>query len=141
MQRRTHSRTINAPNAAYATETMQVDGETVVGADGSVVQYFLIHDAKIHFFNLESVGVSGADSRAYLIEIDLWTAMPNKVLNAEIQLVRAATDAHSYADEASEYITAWYPKGSNRSRAAFNIRRWYGGRNEPFDIVIKVEGY
>lgn len=145
VQRRTHSRTINAPNAAYATETMQVDGETVVGADGSVVQYFVIRGARFHWFNLEKANIGNYKSDYYAsqLEIDLWTPMPNKVLYAQIQFVRASseTDSPIYWGEASEILSAWYPKETNNSRAAFHLRRWHGALNEPIDIVIKVEGY
>ncbi|QGL24216.1 hypothetical protein GJV52_00800 [Neisseria brasiliensis] len=137
--RRSYSRTINGTASGRTEQTMRVTGETVISPDGSVVQYFNIKNAKPLWFGFED----GSTDAGRLIDIDLWTAMPNKVCYASIQFVRA-TDTNisqRWQHEASEHKYSWNPRGTNKNKVSFNSRRWAGTGDELIDMVIKVEGY
>ncbi|QGL26100.1 hypothetical protein GJV52_11500 [Neisseria brasiliensis] len=142
--RRSYSRTINGTASGHTEQTMRVTGETVISPDGSVVQYFHIKNARVFWFDFEEAAVGyGNTTAGRLIDIDLWTAMPNKVCYASIQFVRA-TDTNisqRWQHEASEHKYSWNPRGTNKNKVSFNSRRWAGDSDELIDMVIKVEGY
>lgn len=143
--RRSYNRTINGTASGHTNQTMSVTGETIISPDGSVVQYFHIKNVKLIWFGFEdeAVGNYGPGDKGRLINIDLWTAMPNKVCYASIQFVRATDTQISqrWQAEASEHKYSWNPRNTNKNTVSFNSRRWYGDSDELIDMVIKVEGY
>ena len=128
--------------------TIPITGQVVTGADGRITQYIhLQHFRDVWFaMNENSVGnYSHEGTRSRLLQIPLWTAMPNKVLSVSAQAMRStnATQSIGFFGEAGEHQVAWAKRqqGINKTHAFVEMARYFGGASEEIDMLVIVEGY
>lgn len=143
--RRDYSKTIagNSNWDSGTTRSMQVVGQTIVYPDGKVEQFLHIKGVRIIWFNREDA-INGKKADAFEIPIQLWTAMPHKILDVHAQLSRPVANNVTAQDEPLEWLSPiWnlHKQGSNKDKVYLNFRRWFGETDEPIDLYIKVEGY
>ncbi|OOS08093.1 Phage tail fibre repeat-containing protein [Moraxella cuniculi DSM 21768] len=146
---REFNRTITAqatvPNST--TNTIEMAGQVVASADGLIRQYFHLKHFRDFWFGRDDNAVDYQNHHVptYKIPIALWTAMPNKVLSVQAQIMRSgnATSSVEFAAEAAEQEVAWAfrHQGSNKSNVWLNMTRTHGGQSEHIDLFVIVEGY
>lgn len=147
--RRTYSRTVNGDSQDDngTTRTMNLTGEVIVYPDGKIEQIFNLQHFRDIWFGREdpAVGMSNREYWGRLIPIDLWTAMPQKVLYVDAQVLRSSNSNLSgmYTTEAVEQKVGWAirKQGSNRGKVWIDIGRVLGSHSEHIDLIVKVEGY
>lgn len=128
--------------------TISISGQVVTGADGRITQYIhLQHFRDIWFpLNENTVGDYGLEgTRSRLLQVPLWTAMPNKVLSVSAQTMRSTnpTQSAAFFGEAGEHRVAWAKRqqGINKTHAFVEMARYFGNLSEEIDMFIVVEGY
>lgn len=149
VRRRTYSRTVNGDSQDDngTTRTMNLTGEVIAYPDGKIEQIFNLQHFRDIWFGREdpAVGISNREYWGRLIPIDLWTAMPQKVLYVDAQVLRSSNSNLSgmYTTEAVEQKVGWAirKQGSNRGKVWIDIGRVLGSHSEHIDLIVKVEGY
>ncbi|AHG75454.1 Tail fiber protein [Mannheimia varigena USDA-ARS-USMARC-1296] len=116
-------------------------GSVTIYPDGRIIQIMHLKNIKPVWFNLEDTANTGDRHRT--INIPLWTAMPNKIIDVSPKTIRASNNAVTYYTEAGEWISAWqiYGNDSNKSSVNINISRFRGANDEDVDLYVVVEGY
>ena len=152
VQRTERTGTLIPTNNSFKNLTVDVTGVVEVYPDGRIVQsfsfvapviYFHLHN--VQAFYRATLGVANFTAREDnpILEMPLWTAMPNKVSEARVHL--SSGPAHHAYSEANEWIYDWdaiFNQQANiKDKAYFSFRRWTGGSDEPVTFNIVVEGY
>ena len=147
--RKNYSRTIKGTRPDWDSGTsknINVTGYTEVYPDGRIVQFFHLQNFRINWFALEKA--LGGFGRIPEIQVELWTAMPQKITWAEATLSRTdgtgVTGQTTVEGEAAEWrrpMWAFEKQAYTKNRLSFYIQRWKGGIDEAVDMMIKVEGY
>ena len=152
VQRTERTGTLIPTNNSFKNLTVDVTGVVEVYPDGRIVQsfsfvapvrYFHRHSAQAFYRTTLGIAnfVAGEDSP--ILEMPLWTAMPNKVSEARVHL-SSGPAYHAYY-EANEWIYDWdaiFNQQANiKDKAYFSFRRLTGGTDEPVTFNIVVEGY
>lgn len=116
-------------------------GSVTIYPDGRIIQIMHLKNITPVWFGLEPAADYG--DRGYSINIPLWTAMPNKIIDVSSKPIRPSSNASTYYTEAGEWISAWqiYGNDTNKSSVNINISRVSGGNNEYMDLYVVVEGY
>lgn len=151
IQRRDYTGTLTPSHNSFRTQTVQVTGSVEALPDGRIIQRFsftcpviYFHRYNLNAFYREKLSVSSfvADDSP-LLEVPLWTAMPNKVQEARIHL--SSNTAHYAFGEALEWNYDWdsiFNQHANiKDKAYFAFRRIAGSNNESVTFNIVVEGY
>lgn len=151
IQRKDYSARLIPTHNNFRTQTVNVTGSVEVLPDGRIIQRFTFTCPVIYFhrhnlsaFYREKLGVSSfAAEDSPLLELPLWTAMPNKVQEARIHL--SSNLNHNAWGEALEFAYDWdsiFNQHVNiKDKAYFAFRRWGGSQDEPVTFNIVVEGY
>lgn len=151
IQRKDYSATLTPTHNNFRTQTVNVTGSVEVLPDGRIIQRFTFvcpvayfHRYGLSAFYREKLGVTSfAAEDTPLLELPLWTAMPNKVQEARIHL--SANLNHNAWGEALEWAYDWdsiFNQHVNiKDKAYFAFRRWGGSQDEPVTFNIVVEGY
>ena len=152
VQRTERTGTLTPTHNSFKNLTVDVTGVVEVYPDGRIVQFFNFVAPVIYFhrhntqaFYRTTLGVAnfatGEDSP--LLEMPLWTAMPNKVSEARVHLSSGPVMC-AYV-EANEWAYDWdaiFNQQANiKDKAYFSFRRGVGGTDEPVTFNIVVEGY
>lgn len=116
-------------------------GSVTIYPDGRIIQIMHLKNIKLVWFDLEDAANAG--DRGHSINIPLWTAMPNKIIDVSSKLIRPLSNASTYYAEAGEWISAWqiYGNDTNKSSVNINTFRVSGGSDEYIDLYVVVEGY
>lgn len=151
IQRKNYSATLTPTHNSFRTQTVNITGSVEVLPDGRIIQRFTFVCPVIYFYRYglsafyrEKLGVTSfvADDTP-LLELPLWTAMPNKVQEARIHL--SSNLNHNAFGEALEWAYDWdsiFNQHVNiKDKAYFAFRRWGGSQDEPVTFNIVVEGY
>ncbi|HDL3366334.1 TPA: phage tail protein [Mannheimia haemolytica] len=115
-------------------------GSVTIYPDGRIVQIFHLKNIKAAWFDYEA---SAVGDRHRVVNIPLWTAMPNKIFDVDVKTVRPSNNASTYYIEAAEWLSAWqiYGNDTNKSSVNINLSRFRGGNDEDMDLYVTVEGY
>lgn len=147
VSRRDYSREQTPVNPAYASERYKTEGSVSVYPDGRIVQTFWLK-VVAHTFWLpeELTGFQVASANDVSVALSLWTAMPNKVTNVQVQTLRCSDPNKSnyYYAEAAELPAAWAlrKQKGNKNTVWLDIGRIAGSMgNDRIDIFVNVEGY
>lgn len=147
VSRRDYSREQTPVNPAYASERYKTEGSVSVYPDGRIVQTFLLKVVAHTFWLPEELpGFQVASANDVSVALSLWTAMPNKVTNVQVQTLRCSDpnkSTHYYA-EAAELSAAWAlrKQKGNKNTVWLDIGRIAGSMgNDRIDIFVNVEGY
>lgn len=139
VQRTERTGTLIPTNNSFKNLTVDVAGVVEIYPDGRIVQFFSFV-APVRYFS-DANFTAGEDSA--VLEMPLWTAMPNKVSEARVHL--SSGPAQRAYSEANEWIYDWdaiFNQQANiKDKAYFSFRRWAGGVDEPVTFNIVVEGY
>ena len=152
VQRTERTGTLIPTNNSFKNLTVDVTGVVEVYPDGRIVQSFSFV-ARVEYFHRRStqafyrttLGIANfeAGEDIPILEMPLWTAMPNKVSEARVRL--SSGPAHYAYAEAYEWIYGWdaiFNQHANiKDKAYFSFRRWMGAADEPVTFNIVVEGY
>lgn len=147
VSRRDYSRRINGTAAGQTHNQMDVVGSVHIHPDGRIVQILHLKHFRDFWFELEDAPVGyGEGIRGIQINLQLWTAMPNKILSVQPQLIRATHPTSSVVygqGEAAEHICAWdlRKQGNSRDRVIIDMSRFRGSASEHIDMYVVVEGY
>ena len=152
VQRTERTGTLIPTNNSFKNLTVDVAGVVEVYPDGRIVQsfsfvapvrYFHRHSAQAFYRTTLGVANFTAGEDSPILEMPLWTAMPNKVSEARVHL-SSGPKYHAYS-EANEWIYDWdaiFNQQANiKDKAYFSFRRLAGGTDEPVTFNIVVEGY
>lgn len=151
IQRKDYSARLTPTHNNFRTQTVNVTGSVEVLSDGRIIQRFTFTCPVIYFhrhnlsaFYREKLGVSSfAAEDSPLLELPLWTAMPNKVQEARIHL--SSNLNHNAWGEALEFAYDWdsiFNQHVNiKDKAYFCFNRVKGSQDEPVTFNIVVEGY
>ncbi|MCQ9121254.1 phage tail protein [Rodentibacter pneumotropicus] len=148
VNRRDYSRTIKGTNDwdNGKQKDIAISGQVITYPDGRIQQIFHLKHFRMPWFAWEehNIGYHQAD-RGVEIFLQLWSAMPNKIINIQAiasRSMNANTSANFYS-EAGEYIFGWNlrKQGNNKDRIWINSSRARGGSDEFMDLYIVVEGY
>lgn len=151
IQRKDYSARLTPTHNNFRTQTVNVTGSVEVLPDGRIIQRFTFSCPVIYFhrhnlsaFYREKLGVSSfAAEDSPLLELPLWTAMPNKVQEARIHL--SSNLNHNAWGEALEFAYDWdsiFNQHVNiKDKAYFCFNRVKGSQDEPVTFNIVVEGY
>ena len=152
VQRTERTGTLIPTNNSFKNLTVAVTGVVEVYPDGRIVQsfsfvapvrYFHRHSAQAFYRTTLGIADFTAGEDTPILEMPLWTAMPNKVSEARVHL-SSGPAYHAYY-EANEWIYDWdaiFNQQANiKDKAYFSFRRWTGGSDEPVTFNIVVEGY
>ena len=152
VQRTERTGTLIPTNNSFKNLTVDVTGVVEVYPDGRIVQsfsfvapvrYFHRHSAQAFYRTTLGIANFVAVEDSPILEMPLWTAMPNKVSEARVHL-SSGPAYHAYS-EANEWIYDWdaiFNQQANiKDKAYFSFRRWVGGTDEPVTFNIVVEGY
>ena len=152
VQRTERTGTLVPTNNSFKNLTVDVAGVVEIYPDGRIVQFFsfvapvrYFHRHSAQAFYRTTLGIAdftaGEDNP--ILEMPLWTAMPNKVSEARVHL--SSGPAHHAYSEANEWIYDWdaifNQRANIKDKAYFSFRRWTGGTDEPVTFNIVVEGY
>lgn len=147
VSRRDYSREQTPVNPAYASERYKTEGSVSVYPDGRIVQTFWLKVVAHTFWLPEELpGFQVASANDVSVALSLWTAMPNKVTNVQVQTLRCSDpnkSTHYYA-EAAELSAAWALRKQmgNKNTVWLDIGRISGSMgNDRIDIFVNVEGY
>lgn len=147
VSRRDYSREQTPVNPAYASERYKTEGSVSVYPDGRIVQTFWLKVVAHTFWLPEELpGFQVASANDVSVALSLWTAMPNKVTNVQVQPLRCSDpnkSTHYYA-EAAELSAAWAlrKQKGNKNTVWLDIGRIAGSMgNDRIDIFVNVEGY
>lgn len=147
VSRRDYSREQTPVNPAYASERYKTEGSVSVYPDGRIVQTFWLKVVAHTFWLPEELpGFQVASANDVSVALPLWTAMPNKVTNVQVQTLRCSDpnkSTHYYA-EAAELSAAWAlrKQKGNKNTVWLDIGRIAGSMgNDRIDIFVNVEGY
>ncbi|HGO5849249.1 TPA: phage tail protein [Mannheimia haemolytica] len=115
-------------------------GSVTIYPDGRIVLIFHLKNIKAAWFDYEA---SAVGDRHRVVNIPLWTAMPNKIFDVDVKTVRPSNNASTYYIEAAEWLSAWqiYGNDTNKSSVNINLSRFRGGNDEDMDLYVTVEGY
>ena len=151
VQRTERTGTLIPTNNSFKNLTVDVTGVVEIYPDGRIVQFFsfiapveYFHRHGTQAFYRTTLGIAnfGAGDSP-ILEMPLWTAMPNKVSEARVHLSSGPAH-HAYA-EANEWIYDWdaiFNQHANiKDKAYFSFRRCMGAADEPVTFNIVVEGY
>lgn len=151
VQRTTKTMTLTPAHNSFKTQKVSVTGMIEVYPDGRIVQYFSFVAPIVYFLRtglqafyrsmLNLPNFSSSDG--VLLELPLWTPMPNKVQEARIHL---SSNTTTWAfGEALEWAYDWdsifNQHASIKDKAYFAFRRVAGNNDEPVSFTIIVEGY
>lgn len=116
-------------------------GSVTIYPDGRIIQIMHLKNITPVWFNLEDTANYGDRDRT--INIPLWTAMPNKIIDVSSKPIRPSNNVSTYCIEAKEWNSAWqiYGNDTNKSSVNINISRVSGGKDEYIDLYVVVEGY
>ena len=152
VQRTERTGTLTPTHNSFKNLTVDVTGVVEIYPDGRIVQFFsfiapvrYFHRQSAQAFYRTTLGI--ADFMAVednpILEMPLWTAMPNKVSEARVHLSSGL--AHHAYSEANEWSYDWdaiFNQHANiKDKAYFSFRRWTGSIDEPVTFNIVVEGY
>ena len=147
VSRRDYSREQTPVNPAHASERYKTEGSVSVYPDGRIVQTFWLKVVAHTFWLPEELpGFQVASANDVSIALLLWTAMPNKVTNVQVQTLRCSDPNKSnyYYAEAAELPAAWAlrKQKGNKNTVWLDIGRIAGSMgNDRIDIFVNVEGY
>ena len=147
VSRRDYSREQTPVNTAYASERYKTEGSVSVYPDGHIVQTFWLKVVAHTFWLPEELpGFQVASTNDVSVALSLWTAMPNKVTNVQVQTLRCSDPNKSnyYYAEAAELPAAWAlrKQKGNKNTVWLDIGRIAGSMgNDRIDIFVNVEGY
>ena len=147
VSRRDYSREQTPVNPAYASERYKTEGSVSVYPDGRIVQTFWLKVVAHTFWLPEELpGFQVASANDVSVALSLWTAMPNKVTNVQVQTLRCSDPNKSnyYYAEAAELPAAWAlrKQKGNKNTVWLDIGRIAGSMgNDRIDIFVNVEGY
>ena len=147
VSRRDYSREQTPVNPAYASERYKTEGSVSVYPDGRIVQTFWLKVVAHTFWLPEELpGFQVASTNDVSVALSLWTAMPNKVTNVQVQTLRCSDPNKSnyYYAEAAELPAAWAlrKQKGNKNTVWLDIGRIAGSMgNDRIDIFVNVEGY
>ena len=147
VSRRDYSREQTPVNPAYASERYKTEGSVSVYPDGRIVQTFWLKVVAHTFWLPEELpGFQVASANDVSVALSLWTAMPNKVTNVQVQPLRCSDPNKSnyYYAEAAELPAAWAlrKQKGNKNTVWLDIGRIAGSMgNDRIDIFVNVEGY
>ena len=147
VSRRDYSREQPPVNPAYASERYKTEGSVSVYPDGRIVQTFWLKVVAHTFWLPEELpGFQVASANDVSVALPLWTAMPNKVTNVQVQPLRCSDPNKSnyYYAEAAELPAAWAlrKQKGNKNTVWLDIGRIAGSMgNDRIDIFVNVEGY
>lgn len=147
VSRRDYSRRINGTAAGQTGNQMDVVGSVTIYPDGRITQILHLKHFRDLWFQYEDDAVGyGNGTKGLQIPLQLWTAMPNKVMSVQAQLVRATHPTSSVVyggGEAGEHVCAWdlRKQGASRDRVTINMSRFRGQHSEHIDMYVVVEGY
>ncbi|WP_373100781.1 MULTISPECIES: tail fiber protein [Pasteurellaceae] len=147
--RKNYSRTIKGTNTIWdngTTRNIEITGQVITYPDGRIIQILHLKHFRMLWFNWEEHNIGGkAEERGIEIYLQLWSAMPNKIINIQAQGMRStnSTTSAAYHNEAGEWNFGWNlrKQGNNKDRIWLNSCRVKGGADEPMDMYIVVEGY
>lgn len=152
VQRTERTGTLTPTHNSFKNLTVNVTGVVEIYPDGRIVQFFSFIAPVIYFhrhsaqaFCRTTLGIANFVARedSPILEMPLWTAMPNKVSEARVHL-SSGPALHAYS-EANEWIYGWdaiFNQQANiKDKAYFSFNRWTGGTDEPVTFNIVVEGY
>ena len=153
VQRTDRTGTLIPTNNSFKNLTVDVAGVVEVYPDGRIVQFFsfvapvrYFHRHSVQAFYRTTLGIANFLALMEdnpILEMPLWTAMPNKVSEARVHL-SSGPASYAYA-EANEWIYDWdaiFNQQANiKDKAYFSFRRWTGSTDEPVIFNIVVEGY
>ena len=152
VQRTERTGTLIPTNNSFKNLTVDVTGVVEIYPDGRIVQFFsfiapvrYFHRHSAQAFYRTTLGVANFTvwEDSPILEMPLWTAMPNKVSEARVHL-SSGPAYHAYS-EANEWIYDWdaiFNQQANiKDKAYFSFRRLAGGTDEPVTFNIVVEGY
>ena len=152
VQRTERTGTLIPTNNSFKNLTVDVTGVVEIYPDGRIVQFFsfiapvrYFHRHSAQAFYRTTLGIANftAGEDSPILEMPLWTAMPNKVSEARVHLSSGPAH-HAYA-EANEWIYDWdaiFNQHANiKDKAYFSFRRCMGAADEPVTFNIVVEGY
>lgn len=147
VSRRDYSREQTPVNPAYASERYKTEGSVSVYPDGRIVQTFWLKVVAHTFWLPEELpGFQVASANDVSVALSLWTAMPNKVTNVQVQTLRCSDPNKSsyYYAEAAELPAVWAlrKQKGNKNTVWLDIGRIAGSMgNDRIDIFVNVEGY
>ena len=152
VQRTERTGTLIPTNNSFKNLTVDVAGVVEVYPDGRIVQsfsfvapvrYFHRHSAQAFYRTTLGIADFTAGEDNPILEMPLWTAMPNKVSEARVHL--SSGPAHHAYSEANEWVYDWdaiFNQQANiKDKAYFSFKRSMGGADEPVTFNIVVEGY
>ena len=151
VQRTERTGTLIPTNNSFKNLTVDVTGVVEIYPDGRIVQFFsfiapveYFHRHGTQAFYRTTLGIANFEAGdGPILEMPLWTAMPNKVSEARVHLSSGPAH-HAYA-EANEWIYDWdaiFNQHANiKDKAYFSFRRCMGAADEPVTFNIVVEGY
>ena len=152
VQRTERTGTLTPTNNSFKNLTVDVTGVVEIYPDGRIVQFFsfiapvrYFHRHSAQAFCRTTLGIANfvVVEDNPILEMPLWTAMPNKVSEARVHL--SSGPAHHAYSEANEWIYDWdaiFNQQANiKDKAYFSFRRSVGGTDEPVTFNIVVEGY
>lgn len=134
------------------TRSYTTTGSVTIYPDGRIVQTFHLKDIKLAWFSFEKSLVQGSEGYAspnvhHNALIQLWTAMPNKILSVNPQIIRnvnvSGFGSTTYINEAAEWLSGWqlFENENTKDRVNINLSRFRGGGDEYVDLYVVVEGY
>ncbi len=147
VSRRDYSREQTPVNPVHASERYKTEGSVSVYPDGRIVQTFWLKVVAHTFWLPEELpGFQVASANDVSVALPLWTAMPNKVTNVQVQPLRCSDPNKSqyYYAEAAELPAAWAlrKQKDNKNTVWLDIGRIAGSiGNDRIDIFVNVEGY
>lgn len=137
---------------SFKTQKVTTSGMLEIYPDGRIVQrftfvcpviYFHRHNLQAFYRSVLGISNFNAPDDSPHLEIPLWTAMPNKVLEARIHL--SSGNIHHAFGEANEWAYDWdgifNQHKEIKDKAYFSFRRWAGSTDEAVTFNIVVEGY
>ena len=152
VQRTERTGTLTPTHNSFKNLTVDVAGVVEIYPDGRIVQFFsfvapvrYFHRHNTRAFYRTTLGVADfvVVEDNPILEMPLWTAMPNKVSEARVHL-SSGPAYHAYS-EANEWIYDWdaiFNQQANiKDKAYFSFRRCMGDTDEPVTFNIVVEGY
>lgn len=148
VNRRDYNRTIKGTNDwdNGKQKDIAVSGQVITYPDGRIQQILHLKHFRMLWFAWEdhNIGYSWGD-RGQEIFLQLWSAMPNRIVNIQAIASRStnANTSTCFYNEAGEFVFGWNlrKQGNNKDRIWLNAARNRGGSDEFVDLYIVVEGY
>ncbi|WP_077552176.1 phage tail-collar fiber domain-containing protein [Rodentibacter ratti] len=148
VNRRDYNRTIKGTNDwdNGKQKNIAISGQVITYPDGRIQQIFHLKHFRMTWFAWEDHNIGyNQGSRGVEIFLQLWSAMPSKIINIQVIGSRStnANTSASFCNEAGEFVFGWNlrKQGNNKDRIWINTARLAGGQDEFMDLYVVVEGY